>query len=228
MGMNTCPMCGKQKVIMWPQFWPYRRGETYYCSEDCMIVDQTKDMKLIHMIAYMRAKKGSKMIKKITDEQKARAVQIAIEGGNPLPYLKSCGSKNPSASWAYIKNCLEKKDPETFAKLHETKEPAQVPKVKLDGQLRIETPEAGKIGVLNIPEDIASSVTAKKEPPAPKSVNGFGLVEIRGTFGTYSWKSGYFAFDPVQYGVPLEYELGEWRVFLRELHNAAELLGVDL
>lgn len=51
MGMNTCPVCGKLKVIMWPQFWPYRRGDTYYCSDDCMMVDQTKDMKLIKMLA---------------------------------------------------------------------------------------------------------------------------------------------------------------------------------
>lgn len=56
--MATCPICGTRRVIYWPEHWVYRRGETYYCSEDCMIVDQTKDMKLIKMIAHVRAKKG--------------------------------------------------------------------------------------------------------------------------------------------------------------------------
>jgi len=62
----------------------------------------------------------------------------------------------------------------------------------------------------------------------PANYDGFGLVEIRGTFGTYSWKSGYFAFDPVQYGVPLEYNVDEWRVFMNEIRHAAEVLGVEL
>ena len=136
--MSTCPICGTRRVIYWPEHWVYRRGETFYCSEDCMIVDQTKDMKLIKMIANVRAKKGSKMVKKIGDEQKAQAVRIALGGGNPLPYLKQCGSKNPSASWAYIKNCLAKKDPDTFAKI-EAEQPG--PKKK------IETPE--KITIKN-------------------------------------------------------------------------------
>jgi len=149
--MATCPICGTLRVICWPEHWVYKRGETYYCSEDCMIVDQTKDMKLIKMIAHVRAMKGSKMIKKIGDEQKAQAVRIALGGGNPLPYLKQCGSKNPSASWAYIKSCLAKKDPETFAKI-EAGQPAQAPVVKLSGPLKIETPEAAKVEVVETPE----------------------------------------------------------------------------
>jgi len=59
--MSTCPICGTRRVIYWPEHWVYRRGETYYCSEDCMMVDETKDLKLIKMIAHVRAKGANRM-----------------------------------------------------------------------------------------------------------------------------------------------------------------------
>ena len=59
--MTVCPICGTRRVIYWPQHWVYRRGETFYCSEDCMMVDETKDMKLIKMIAHVRAKGANRM-----------------------------------------------------------------------------------------------------------------------------------------------------------------------
>ena len=58
--MTTCPICGTRRVVFWPEHWVYRRGDTYYCSENCMMVDETKDMKLIKMIAHVRAQKGSR------------------------------------------------------------------------------------------------------------------------------------------------------------------------
>lgn len=58
--MTTCPICGTRRVVFWPEHWVFKRGETYYCSENCMMADQTKDMKLIRMIAHVRAQKGSK------------------------------------------------------------------------------------------------------------------------------------------------------------------------
>lgn len=208
---------------MWPEFWVYRRGDTFYCSEDCMMVDQTKDMKLIHMIAHMRAKKGSNMIKKITDEHKARAVQIAIEGGNPLPYLKSCGSKNPSASWAYIKNCLEKKDPETFAKLHETKDSAQVPTVKVDGPLRIETPEAKKVEVVETPEEAPTRairrVGGKYEVSAIRVPNlGEFYYDIK--YNSVDWRT--------PDGAEVSLSPSVWRTLMEELSGIMSALGVKL
>ena len=56
--------------------------------------------------------KGGDDVRKLTLEQKKKAVEIAAGGGNPLEYLKECGAANPSASWVYILKCLEKTDPE--------------------------------------------------------------------------------------------------------------------
>ena len=52
------------------------------------------------------------MAKKLTLEQKKKAVEIAGQGGNQLEYLKKCGAKNPSAAWVYIKKTLMDKAPE--------------------------------------------------------------------------------------------------------------------
>ena len=53
----------------------------------------------------------------ITDEQKAEAVRIAIEGKSPCAYLKSIGSQNPSGAWFNIKKQYQQKHPEIYAKI---------------------------------------------------------------------------------------------------------------
>ena len=57
------------------------------------------------------------MARKITLEQKKKVVQIAIEGGDPLEYLRQHGSKNPTGLWWTIKNDLKAADPELYAKI---------------------------------------------------------------------------------------------------------------
>ena len=48
---------------------------------------------------------------KLTAEQKAKAVEISLAGGDYLKYLKECGAKNASAAWDYIKKTLTKENP---------------------------------------------------------------------------------------------------------------------
>lgn len=123
--MAVCPVCGKNTAIHWPEFWVYRRGERFLCSENCMIVFDTREFKekTGWIDDYYRRKK--EMRKKISLDQKKKAVEIALGGGNPLKYLEECGSANPSAAWFYIKKVLKEKDPETWAKLKEPEEPKE-------------------------------------------------------------------------------------------------------
>ena len=121
-----CPICGKLTAIYWPQFWVYRRGETYYCSENCLIVDRTRDVRLMNQVARERLiRKGVEDMghHKLTLEQKKKAVEIESQGGNQLEYLRKCGAKNPSAAWFYIKKTLEVKETEKKA------EPAEKPQL---------------------------------------------------------------------------------------------------
>ena len=60
---------------------------------------------------------GKRMGSKLTLEQKKKAVEIAIDGGNQLKYLKSIGLSNPSASWILIRKKLKTADPEKYAQL---------------------------------------------------------------------------------------------------------------
>lgn len=57
------------------------------------------------------------MARKITLAQKKRAVEIALNGGNPLPYLKQCGSERPDGLWYTIKQDLKKADPTAYERL---------------------------------------------------------------------------------------------------------------
>ena len=153
--MFNCPICGKRVFAHWPEHWVYRRGPTYYCSDQCMDVDIARDTKLLNTVLHKK-RKCLIMNGKITLEMKKKAAEIAISGNNPLPYLKQCGAKNPSASWKYIRDTLERVDPETFAKLPdrlpkkqvETPEGDWTPAVKVYGPVKIETPEPEKVEVV--------------------------------------------------------------------------------
>ena len=115
--MMVCPICGK-RFFCQPEFWPYWRGDYYLCSENCKIVFDTKEFReKSGWIDDHYRKKEEKKVHKITLAQKKKAVDIAIGGGNPLKYLKECGSSNPSAHWYYIRKTLKEKDPEKYAQI---------------------------------------------------------------------------------------------------------------
>jgi len=98
-------------------------------------------------------RKEERTMKKITLEEKKKAVAIAMEGKNPLEYLKSIGVRNASQSWQSIRKYCEANDPETFARLPETmrkkaepkkepEKPAELPKVKVEELVHVKMPDA--------------------------------------------------------------------------------------
>ena len=118
--MAVCPVCGKYQVITWPEHWVYRRRDHYLCSENCLIVFDVREYKERTGWIDDYKRRNGKMRKKITLEQKKKAVEIALKGGTaPLKFLEACGAANPSASWFYIKKTVKEKDPETWRKLQE-------------------------------------------------------------------------------------------------------------
>lgn len=114
-GYKTCAFCGKRfdvfKHVTNPTFWGYRWGQTYFCSWKCLRAkekekEQTKE-----------TGGPSEMAKKLTLEQKKKAVQIAIDGGNPANYLKECGSDAPDKTWWFIKKKLKDTNPDLYAQI---------------------------------------------------------------------------------------------------------------
>ena len=123
----------------------------------------------------------NKLSRKITLEQKKKAVQIAIEGGDVLEYLQQLGSKNPSGLWWTIKNDVKAADPELYAKIP-----------RLDGKKPAEKQEADPQeektqDLPMVPEEVAERMArqaqkiAKREkavPELPKIPDGEEKQEI--------------------------------------------------
>lgn len=125
----ACAVCRKQFVAHWPELWPFRDKGGYYCSQACKDSNDERFKK--KMMTDMSMKKGRPKGMgrcKITLEDKKKAVQIAIDGGDPLEFLKRLRSKNPSALWWSIKENLKTADPAMYALLPAAKkdEPAEI------------------------------------------------------------------------------------------------------
>ena len=146
--MTNCPVCGKLTCIHWPEYWVYRRGSTYYCGEQCMSTALFRDMQLLNEVN--RRKRKEIIMTKITLEQKKKAVEIAINGGNPLEFLKKCGSGAPDKTWWAIKAALKVKDPDLYAKIPDMRKKTEpVATVKVDGPIRIQTEEPEKVKIIS-------------------------------------------------------------------------------
>lgn len=212
-----CPVCGKRFPVLYQTIWTYKRGGNYLCSYDCMR-------------RYDRGEIGMKQ--KITKEMREEAVRIALKGGNYLKYLRECGSGNPSAHWALIKKKLMKNDPETYEKLAkltwkkvvakplpakkivETPEGEFTPAtVKVDGPIRIETPEK----IYDIPK-----------PPKPDME--YRVTGISTPIGDWQYfkKNGYLDWTPLDGCGTVSMNLEEWKELLKVIPDVAKVLGVEL
>lgn len=240
--MFTCPVCGKMKCAYWPEHWVYRRGEDFLCSEDCQIVyDTQKQRKMSGWINdYFKKKKGKdgkaimgKGKRKVTLEQKKKAVQIAIDGGDPREYLRQCGSENPDSLWWYVKKVIKEKDPALYEKIPE-KLPYRKP-LEENNTIQAGTVADAINGMqeaadtffgacedmgLNVetPEFIAAPM-----PEAPGA--SFQIVTVRGELGEYRVDGEDFMYTGACGTIKMASEdLSAW---LDELGRAAKLLEVS-
>lgn len=222
--MKVCPICGRNRVIFWPEFWVYRRGSTYFCSENCMDISIIRDTKLLNEIG-SRRRKEIIMATKITLEQKKKAVEIAVSGGNPLEFLRKCGSGAPDKTWWAIKAALKVKDPDLYAKIPDMRkktEPAAT--VKVDGPIRIQT---------ETPENVEVEATSTlPDVTQPVVFDGMTVREIEGSFGRYRRsdvsKEIYIDFEFKDINDTISMTVDQWRLFQTELEHAAAILGVKL
>ena len=148
---------------------------------------------------------GEVMNQKITDEQKKEAIRKAIGGEDPRKYLAQCGSKAPTQMWGFIKKGLKEKDPATYEQLP-------------DFRYKAEKPTAEE---------------PKKEPTITEPVlyDGFTVRCVEGDFGKYHRDvclTGDYLDYTTKDGDELSMTIEQWRGFLWELTNAAQVLGVEL
>jgi len=234
----NCPICGKFTVAHWPEFWVYKMGDTLFCSENCYCVELFRETRSKDKVNNVKRRHIIMSHKIITDEVKREAYRIAIEGGDPRPYLRSVGTKCPNDTWQRIRQELKEEDPETYERLPKRipfnkkkaakpETPEQLPAVKLTGPVRIETPEGETLAKIDVPE--APRIVNK--PGHPATCDGFTVRAIEGEFGTYlRYKVGETSY--IDYtsngGEEVSMTVEQWIRFVAELDRAFSALGVDL
>ena len=149
-----CANCGKEISIIHPELWVYKKicgkKTTYWCSWSCL----------------REAEKDECDMKKLTPEDKKEAIRIALNGGNPLEYIRMCGISNAKEAWRKIKVTLKEKNPAVWEKL-----PARVP---TDKSFAIEIPEQAPTPNVSGPfiihaEDVgAVEVETPEKPKKPE------------------------------------------------------------
>ena len=250
--IKECPVCGKKFTVLWPQLWTFKRGPgkgkyKYICSYGC-------------------ARKFDKGVKQkmpgghrvLTDEMKKEAIRIAQEGGNPLPYLGKCGSKNPSAAWSSIRTALKETDPEEYAKLPKmirTGEHSAKAKKAEKGGAWAETVDAfyshkkpepsladAREGMQEATDKFFDScrdmgilkAETQEQPKITKPLNydGFEVQKIKGKYASYDLAikcSDGSQILTVDTGLEeLSFDVKDWPLFLAEFINARQILGVEV
>ena len=185
---------------------------------------------------------GDIMARKITLEQRRKAVAIAIDGGDPIMYLQACGSKNPVNMWSVIRMDLKRVDPETFAKIPDQRKNGAKKRNEKKDEPTVEPEEVETFHVEEIDEDEPTILTARvvtedtvhvkvKKITKPVNYDGFDVCGVRGEFGKYSFSDingkQWIDFDDPS-GDTLSYPVEDWKDFLAELRKAAAVLGVEL
>lgn len=179
--------------------------------------------------------RGENTMNRITLEQKKKAVQIGIDGGDVIGFLKKCGSKNPSAHWCVIKKNLKDADPEAWAKLEASakKDSVQTEKpvtccapstregVEVPDDVPEEEPEKPEVVLTIKSEDLTrvSSITK------PVNYDGFEIPGLKTDYGRFQVSNNgylFFGADQDELEMPLEI----WRKFAEDLPRVMAILGI--
>lgn len=239
LGDKRCPVCGKRFTVLWPNQWAYKRGKPnakYYCSWKCLrTLDNEKGDD-------DQVKRG-----KLTLEQKKRAVQIALDGGDPLRYLQQHGSGNPTGMWYTIKQHLKETDPETYEKLPKRVErkdakQKQAPAPAEDPE-EPETPTLAEAmtGMKEATDDFfgkCEEMGLKMDKPKqqkitqPVNYDGMTVREVEGLFGRYRrtdiGNATYIDYESKDGADELSMTVEHWKAFIVEIRNAGRILGVEV
>ena len=191
--------------------------------------------------------RGAEEMRKITLEDKKKAVEIALSGENPLSFLKECGVANPSASWAYIKKTLKEVDPEKYAMLPSRANaaepecwkpkqvttccaPARPSGVEVPDELpeeHLEMPAADK----TIPANALGMSAEILERTAKKPVNydGFEVMAVKSPSTGFRFTSdpryGMMTWNTVS-GDEVSLTAEEWHKLAAELPRAMQIFGI--
>jgi hypothetical protein len=169
-------------------------------------------------------KKGDGNMVILTDDQRMEAVTLAIEGKNPKTYLEGLGCPDPEQTWYRIRQWCKDKRPDAFEKLptkgkrYEKSKDEEQPVVKIDGPIRIETPEANKVEIVEKPEKPKKPVTfGDYEVTAVRDKN-LGEFYYDHDHNCIDWRDGV--------GDEISLSINGWKILIERLPEILGVLGV--
>ena len=229
---GECPQCGKVFWIEHPDLWAYKRNGRYICSWGCLRKHDGKE-----------ANGMEKQKTILTEEQKTMAVEMALEGQSPIPYLKELGCKNPYTSWRYIRgwarNVYSAEDcarlPEGFrSQLGERAEKARKAREKAAEETE-EEPEIELVYDPSIAEEYKAEHEAKKATERTCRILGQEPLDCAAVFSRILKYGRYWKLkDPLRADfmqltandVDITLTANEWIRFSAEILLALEQLGI--
>lgn len=219
--MERCPVCKKVFPVLYRHLWAYRRREHFICSWHCL---RAFDKEI-----------GEKpMSKHITLEEKKKAVQIAIDGGSPLAYLRTLGVNDPVQMFGRIRKKLQETEPELYAQIPDLRRKKDQPEKEEKKPTITLTTEPGQPvwteeEVKHVQAMCAENevlVEAPRDAVKPVNLEDFMVTEVKGQFGKYRRVQDFIDFESGTDSLSMN--IDEWRGFFREMKHAAQLLGVEL
>ena len=209
--MKVCPICGRNRVIFWPEFWVYRRGSTYYCSANCMDISIIRDTKLLNEIGRKRRKvliNMSDTRRYLKPAEREEALELCNDRGKQaaVDYLTKIGIPNPEKC---LKNLLSR-----------FKDTTPAATVKVDGPIRIQTKEPEKIEVIE-PENPTRVI---------RKMFGFEVSAIRDdVMGEFYYDIKYNRIDwRSPDGTEVSLSPTAWKEFSEKIPAVLNALGVKL
>ena len=219
---KICNTCGREISILHPDHWAYKRKlgnvNIFWCSWSCLREAE---------------KEGKFSMKKLTLDNKKHAVKIAMDGGNPLEYIRMCGISNAADCWSKIKADLKEKDPEAWEKL-----PKRLPNPVMDKKKEAPADAVTKAALQHPERPIVAPISPvvmenpeqKPKITKPLAYDGYTVCCIESkTFGRFYWDRDHNHLDwTTGEGEEVSFTPQGWKMFLEELPKAAAILGVEL
>jgi len=234
-----CSSCGKEFYILYPAMYAYKKGQRVFCSWRCLRAYE----KGMH-----QETRSERPMSKLSEKSR-RAIEIAMDGGDPVAYLQEQGDKNPSAAWCSIKAQLRERQPETYARLPKVDRRKKEQKLKtaaeamanmkqaadnfFDSVLKdAETPEAAKVPTAMIEARTEWHPVQEPKITAPVGYDGFTVREVEGDFARYRRSDvggkTYVDVEIADGCDTISYTVEQWRNIRKEFQKAAVILGVEI
>ena len=198
--IKNCPICGKAFDVLYPDIWRYKRNNRFLCSWKCIrLFDGKEERQVKERVSVKRTR--------MNRDDMAEAVRMWKANDPGLDqYLTDHGITH-IGKWK--QNARDR---------YGVAAPATV---KVDGPLRIETPETNKVEVVETPE---KKIGVPCPPPIEYKVTG-----ISTTIGDWKFikKAGYLDWTTLT-GETVSMNLEEWKELMKVWPFVLKVLGVEL